>query len=783
MRPTNTQVQNFGPTQDAQVPQVGLQVSASPVQFAADESKFRQLEMLKNQLATFNSGAMANAQLQDKLQKQQDQQQAELDFAKDHSKFDATKGSGYYYMHGMDLMGEAEAVKMGARMKAQMADLLSNPDKLRGTDLNQFFQDSVSKELSGVNDPIVAKHLNNEVSKLGQTMLPALTKAQLDAENQYRRDTSHFIFSQRADTPDNTRVYLQSDFNNMVSRLGKDTAVEVVTGVLANKIAESQTSDEAQSWLSMFGTKIPGTTGPDGKAQSFAMIGGEKMANGLSKLRQSVTAMKEAETKAMLTKVKEAEAEVARLNKEEQQLNFTKSEALLGDAADPKSLADGLLMTHRLNLAPNQRELLLMNYQQKLGKMAVRAASDMENPEALTKQFAQTVQTGDWQKGVETANQTITRLQASSDPSALRGYISGLFKDLSAMKVDMANGGAQISAHNQALLGVYSSIANKPELLNFIPEQDQRFARVLTGKMTETSGNLALALKETQAAMQVPMKAIPHADAQSVVETFLDKTVSQKLMGDYGDVTPAAQNTVRLWAAEQMKDMSLLAYPTKDDQKRALETRFHNQFMVLSSGIGPWHNTDVVFLGPQGNQGYTIKDASGKPVQRQFNETDMTAAWKQIKGSLEGQGYKDVTIRPYDTSTGDHVISYSVNGTKVDMPFHVTQLNEAAYRLAEEHAKGIDLKTIMDKPVIGSGVGSVTKAWDVAGKVFGSSSRAPENGAIAKFVEQLQLGLTKADVNQSVHAVANTVTGAAQDKVKQDLFNQQLNALATRARR
>ena len=783
MRPTNIQVPNVGPVQDAQVPQVGLQVNAAPVQFAADESKFRQLEMLKNQLATFNSGAMANAQLQDHLQKQQDQQQAELDFAKDPSKFDATKGSGYYYMHGMDLMGEAEAVKMSARLKASMADLMANPDKLRGTDLNQFFQDSVHKELSGVNDPIVAKHLNNEVSKLSQSVLPALSKAQLDAENQYRRDTSHFIFAQRADTPDNTRAYLQSDFPNMVSRLGKETAVEVVTGVLANKIAESQTSDEAQSWLSMFGTKIPGTTGPDGKAQSFAMMGGEKMANGLSKLRQSVVAMKDAETRAMLTKVKEAEAEVARLNKEEQQLNFTKSETLLGDSPDAKSLADAFMVSHKLNLAPNQRELLLANYQQKLGKLQLRAAADMENPEALTKQFAQTVQTGNWQQGVQTANDTITRLRSSSDPSALRGYISSLFKDISAMKVDMVNGGAQISAHNQALLGVYSAIADKPELVSLIPEQDQRFARTLTGKLTETGNNLALALKETQAAMQVPMKAIPQADAQSVIETFLDKTVSQKLMGDYGDVTPAAQNTVRLWATEQLKDMSALAYPTKEDQKRALETRFHNQFMVLSSGIGPWHNTDVIHLGSQGNQGYTIKDANGKMVNRQFNETDMVAAWKQIKGKLESDGFKDVTIRPYDTSTGDHVISYTANGTKVDLPFHVTQLNEAAYRLAAEHASGINLKALIDKPAMGGGVHTVANAWDVAGKLFGSSSKAPQDGAIAKFVEQLQLGLTKADVNQSVSAVANTVTGAAQDQVKQVIFNQQLDALKARARR
>ena len=761
MRPTNIQVPNVGPVQDAQVPQVGLQVNAAPVQFAADESKFRQLEMLKNQLATFNSGAMANAQLQDHLQKQQDQQQAELDFAKDPSKFDATKGSGYYYMHGMDLMGEAEAVKMSARLKASMADLMANPDKLRGTDLNQFFQDSVHKELSGVNDPIVAKHLNNEVSKLSQSVLPALSKAQLDAENQYRRDTSHFIFAQRADTPDNTRAYLQSDFPNMVSRLGKETAVEVVTGVLANKIAESQTSDEAQAWLAMFGTKIPGAVGPDGKPQSFAMMGGEKMANGLSKLRQSVVAMKDAETKAMLTKVKEAEAEVARLNKEEQQLNFTKTEELIKTAVDPKGVADAFLVMNKLNLAPNQRDILYGIKLQKLGSLELKAKNDMENPEALTKQFAETVHTGNWQQGVEVANKTIERLRASSDPSALRGYIGGLFKDLSAMKVDMVNGGAQISAHNQALLGVYSSIADKPELLSLIPEQDQRFARTLSGKMTETGNNLALALKETQAAMQVPMKAIPQADAQSVIETFLDKTVSQKLMGDYGDVTPAAQNTVRLWATEQLKDMSALAYPTKEDQKRALETRFHNQFMVLSSGIGPWHNTDVIHLGYQGNQGYTIKDANGKLVNRQFNETDMVAAWKQIKGKLESDGFKNVTIRPYDTSTGDHVISYSANGTRVDMPFHVTQLNEAAYRLAAEHAKGIDLS--------------------MPERLF--SNRPVTGGAIDKFIEQLQLGLTKADVNQSVSAVANTVSGAAQDKVKQDTFNQQLAALKTRARR
>lgn len=212
---------------------------------------------------------MANAKMQDQLFRLREQRKAETDFAKDPSKFDAKSGSGYYYMHGMDLMGEAEAVQMATRAKTKVNELLANPDALRSTDVNKFIEDSIAQEMQGVDDPIVAKYLNQEAQKMRQSYVPALSQAQMEAENKYRRDTSHFVFSERADTPDNTRSYLQTDFNRMVSRLGKDAAVEIAAGVITNKIAEAQTAEEAAAWLAMYGTQIPGTKGPDGKAKGL----------------------------------------------------------------------------------------------------------------------------------------------------------------------------------------------------------------------------------------------------------------------------------------------------------------------------------------------------------------------------------------------------------------------------------------------------------------------------------------------------------------------------------
>lgn len=784
MRPTNNTVQQFGVAQEAQVPTVGRQVTAAPVQFAADESKFRQLELLRNQLSTFNQGQAANAQLQDKLLKQEAQMQAEMDFAKDPSKFDAQAGNGYYYMHGMDLMGEAEAVKMTARAQAKANELLANPEALRGTDVNQFIEGSLAEEMQGVSDPIVARHLNKEASKLRQLLLPALAKAQQGAEEQYRRDTSHFIFSERADTPDNTRAYLQSDFPTMVSRLGKEGALEVVAGVLSTKVAEAQTADEAAGWLAMFGTKVPGTAGPDGKPMSLAQVGGERLAGSVSKLRQSVQTLKDAEDRALARQQQEAAKEAAKALKEEQDENFAQANRLLSKAYDPSTLAAAVNRFQGMSISDQQRRTLEWEATDQLAKMKELEKAGMEDPVALTKEFANLVSEGNWQNGVEWTTKTLSRLRSSSDTTAPRALVSGLFKDVSAMQVELGTDGvAKLSAHNEALLGVYSSIANDPDLVSFIPEKDQRYLRTLTNKMQEHGDNLALALRDTKAVMSRPIKPIPREAMQSVVESLLDKTVSKKMFGDYDDVSAASQQTVRQWAYEAFKDLSELDYPTADEQKKALDTKFNNEFVVLSSGTGPWRTTDVLYVGPNASKGYAVEDENGRTVQRTFNETDVLAAWKQLRPHMESKGYKDVSIQPMDHYTGDHVISAKLNGSRVQMPMHVTQLNEAAYRLAKEEAAGLNLEVELRKPTIAGGpIGTLVSMGSALGNVMGGSTQAPSSGVVAKFYEQLQLGRARQDVSTSVQAIPNSVAGAAQKQVKADIFNAEANALKVRKR-
>ena len=780
MRPTQTQVQQFGVAQDAQIPQVGLQVTSAPVQLTPDDSKLRQLETLKGQLDAFTSGQMANAKLQDQLQQQRDQQQAELDFAKDPSKFDAQAGSGYYYLHGMDLMGEAEAVKMGARLKTSMNALLSDPEKLRGTDINQFFQDSIQQEMAGVSDPIVAKHLNKEVNKVSQKELPLLIQAQREAEQKYRRDTSHFIFSQRADTPDNTRAYLQSDFPTLVSRLGKEDAAAVVAGVLSTKIAEARTSDEAAGWLAMFGTKIPGLQGPDGKAAAFSTLGGEKLGGQLSKVRQAVQSMKDAEARAAESARREAEKEAARVRKEQQSMHYADAKALLDVAHDEASLADAVQLFNSMDLDDTHRQSLGIQVRASLGKLAQLEAANLENPEALTQRVSRAVQEGGAGAGIQVAMANIQRLRAGSNPAVLRGLIKGLFEDASAMRLEPGQDGAyRLTAQNEALIGLYSTLSTDPDLVAFMPEKDQRFFRVLENKKAEHGGNLGLALRDAKAAMSRPHKPIPWVSTQDAVEVFLDKTVSQKLMGDYDDVTLASQQALRTWAYEATKDLSELDYPTPGDLSKALSSKYQNEFVVMTSGGGPFRNTDVLYVGPEGkSKGYTVVDDQGKTVNKVFREVELVAAYKQLKDYLGAKGYSDIALKPTDHFTGDHMLTYTINGQQVAKPFHVTQLAEVAYKLAEEKTAGLEVM----RPVNHKGA---TAAMGLTGLMEDKSKPQPvaqktHTGAVERFMNQLDVGMRRQDLTTSLQSVPNDVTGQGKAKVQDQLY--QLQAAETRAR-
>lgn len=292
--------------------------------------------------------------------------------------------------------------------------------------------------------------------------------------------------------------------------------------------------------------------------------------------------------------------------------------------------------------------------------------------------------------------------------------------------------------------------------------------RTLTNKMQEHGGNLASALRDTKAVMTRPVKPIQSVVVGSAIETLLDKTVSQKLMGDYDDVSPAAQLSIRQWANEAAKDMSELDYPTEDDLVKALNTKFNNEFLVSSRGFGPGRSTDVIFVGPKAAEGYAVKGEDGSTVQRKFNQTDIQMAWYQMRDYFEEQGYKDVQLRPYDHYTGDHVLSYSVNGTVVHKPLNVTQLNELGYKLAKESAAEIDLTEVIEPQMAPTDpVTGLIYTARVLPKLLKGKGAVNSGGVLERFANALELDLARKDVQTSVKAVSNTVAGQLVEQSKQ----------------
>lgn len=336
MRPSNTTITGFGPAQAADVPQVGRQVTATPVQFAPDESRFRQLDILQNQLSAFNNGQMASAKLDDKLQQQRDAAQAQMDFLRNPDA-EGTSGSGYYYQAMMGLHAEKASLDVETQIRAEQDRLMNSPDELLGTNVAEHM-DKFSKSLyAGLDDPIVASKVLKTAQASTSSAMSSLSSAKTKLVKEDTLKSAWGVTwqtTQNASSPEDLTQRLGNLLTEHSGLIGKEAALGLVTKAVGNAIAEAPTGAAAAGYLAALDGKLP-----DGStlAEKLGKQSPE-LASAVTKMRTTVGNLKAADAAREIQAQKDAIAAHNAKVKEQQDINAATFDSLV-DEGTPESLA------------------------------------------------------------------------------------------------------------------------------------------------------------------------------------------------------------------------------------------------------------------------------------------------------------------------------------------------------------------------------------------------------------------------------------------------------------
>lgn len=758
MRPTNESITGAPIRAAAQAPQVGLNVNASPTQLAIDDTASRELDVLKEQLSTYNSGLRAQAQTQEELFKQREQLQAEMDFAADPSKFKADGHSSYYFLHGMDLMGEKAAVDFRAKHVARAQELLDKPENLLGVNIQDYVEQGLQEDLKGVTDPIVSRHIMKEAQAIREQQLPALMKAQKLAEDTKRKEDSYYVMNSRSDTPDNMRQYLLGNYATLESRVGKQAAAEITTNIITNKIATAQTADEAASWLAMFGTPVGGKDGVTGKPITVADMGGMALADNVAKLRKSVGVMKAEEQKLKDQAENERRKEALKEHKEAMTVAYGEMSAALDKETDPVRLGELAAHINSLGFDQVRGSILQRKIADAHGRIVTKQKADLQDPSTYINKFDEQLTKGGGEAAITYMTDVLKAFTSGATPPSVAMEVLGkMFNGIELIQTEtLPNGQLAVPERLKALVGIAGALGDDRRFTGYMGEKAERYVRTLKDNMRANGGNLAAAMSATVDSMQnskaktpVSRDLIPDFD-----NDFVDDVVSNSWMPfKDDDVSDEFKRGLRQWYYKQIDDMDGNRVLSKKEVLEELKSRYSRDFIEMTEDFAWGRETEGIYTG--GRSEYQTTDENGNKVKRAVNPTDLHAGWKLIKQAMEQTGADSVTIAPAGID-GEHIISYTMRGTKQQRRVSFEQLGNWTYDISREFAK--DAPSITFKDVADA-------AWERQSVVpLAVTNSKSLNPVLSAF----HLSKARSDVESDLVAVKNAVLGYSQDQAKQE---------------
>lgn len=283
MRPTTSAIRGTQPIDQARIPTVGLNVSASPVQTAIDESGFRSLEQLKSQLSVYNDGLRQAAQVQDKVFQTTEEAKAQQDFLKDPKGQAPENSSSYYYKTRMGLMGESYGMDVEAAAKAEAERLAANPEELYATDVKKHMTEFIQKQHAGLEDPIALMKVQSYAQKAAAATVGSLLSAKQKVIAEKNVQTGNEVIFKAFDTqtPEELTAKLQQTYQDTKGMMTPKQFAQAVLSAASAKVSTASSkydpntgevihsgAEEAQKYLDILDKGVvPGT-----KNTTFSML-------------------------------------------------------------------------------------------------------------------------------------------------------------------------------------------------------------------------------------------------------------------------------------------------------------------------------------------------------------------------------------------------------------------------------------------------------------------------------------------------------------------------------
>lgn len=709
MRPTQTQVSAFEQNQAANIPNVGVQVAASPVQFAPDDSRFKQLDILQNQLNTFNQGQMASAKLDDKLNQVSAERKAVVDAAQDPLGKPSENDSAYYYQARMKLFGKNAALDIAAAADQEAKRIMEHPELLKETDVATHIHNFIQDQYKGMTDPTAIEQMAPILDKTRQDLTSKLSEAKVNALKEEAKTASWELVYKSYQQSGATPQSVLSNWPELVKVVGEKDAIAFHLAAINEKMAEAKTSAEAESWLNVMKTTLPG------KSVTLAAIGGPEASSKQAQLVKYVSTMKQAEAHAAEQLRKEQEEAL----KKQQKLTWSKNTARLDmslqEAKTPEAI--GTLIAnfkqgadtggfdpeqvdiYKLKLARRRAEILQetgfaarkqasMGYQlnEEDGKKVAEQSADLLFQNAGNMDGAQ----------IKQAVKHDLEMIAHASPQSASSYIGALFKGMSTTGMRYgADGNMEIPQSLRMQLEAYPVLRMDKSTMKGMTQDDIIFAEAYHTAKFDQGMNDTQALLTAQKVASTGRMPLKEDDRASVLKDIMGESdVTKSDVGTFGlpwkwngkpvefkfsvpglssEVNDEAKAAIEDYYRQRLETMAVPPGLSKDGIKALLIEDHHKNFLSVDGlGLNVGKGSTIFVGGP-----------NAVPIDRKKLERGLDYFIEGVKEIRGGT----VSIYPFGYQ-GNHIVRITnANGEKEEMMLNVNELSKLADDVTDAYVK------------------------------------------------------------------------------------------------
>lgn len=709
MRPTQTQVSAFEQNQVANIPNVGVQVAASPVQFAQDDARFKQLDILQNQLNTFNQGQMANAKLEDKLNQTAAERKAVVDAAQNPLGKPTADDSAYYYQARMKLFGKNAALDIAAAADQEAKRIMEHPELLKETDVSTHIHNFIQEQYKGLSDPTAIEQMAPILDKTRQDLTSKLSEAKVNALKEEAKTASWELVYKSYQQSGATPQSVLSNWPELVKVVGEKDAIAFHLAAINEKMAEAKTSTEAESWLNVMKTALPGTS------VTLSAIGGPEASSKQAQLVKYVSTMKQAEAHAAEQLRKEQEAAFQKQQKLTWSKNTARLDMSLQEAKTPEAI--GALIAnfkhgadsggfdpeqvdiYKLKLARRQAEIL-----QETGLVARKQAAmgyqlNEDDGKKVAEQSASLLFQNAGNMGGEEIKKMVQHdleMIAHASPQSAPTYVSALFKGMSSTGMRYgADGNMEIPQSLRLQMEAYPVLRMDKSTMKGMTQDDIIFAEAYYSAKTDQGMNDTQALLAAQKVASTGRVPLKEDDRSSVLKDIMGESdVIRSDVGTFGlpwkwdgkpvefkfsvpglssHVNEESKASVEDYMRMRLETIAVPPGMSKDGIKALLIEDYHKNFLAVD-GLGlNLGNGSTIFVG----------GPNAVPVDRKKLERGLDYFIEGVKEIRGGT----VSIYPYGYQ-GNHIVRITnANGEKEEMMLNVSDLAKLSEDVTDAYVK------------------------------------------------------------------------------------------------